>query len=229
MAVKSLMPFFGNRQVTRGQQDADPLQAFRGDMNRLFDDFFSSFPLPGLLAPQLAQVAQVTSPMLTPRIDVSETEQDIRISAELPGLDGDDVEVVLTDDLLTIRGEKSAERKEDEDDERGYHVMERTEGMFSRSLRLPFKADPDQVQASFRNGVLTVTIPKPAEAQQRTRRIDVKRDERDEGTGGAKVSSIDRAAAGDKPGSSEADQKASATAGEAKSGTKGDAPKTTTT
>jgi HSP20 family protein len=220
MAANTPTPTFGNRQVSRRQQETDPLQAFRNDITRLFDDFFSGFPLTGLLAPQLMQA---TSPMLTPRIDVSETDRDIRIAAELPGLSDEDVEVVLSDDLLTIRGEKSAERKEG--DERGYHVMERAEGMFSRSLRLPFKADPEQVQASFRNGVLTVTIAKPAEAQQRTRRIQVKRDE---GTAGATVSGIDRAAAGDKPGSSQAEQKASSRTTEAKPGMKGDTPKAAT-
>jgi HSP20 family protein len=81
--------------------------------------------------------------------------------------------VILADDVLTIRGEKKAER---EQKERDYHLMERSHGTFSRSLPLPFAADPSQVKAGFKNGVLTVTIPKPKEVQEKQHRIEIERD-----------------------------------------------------
>ena len=104
-------------------------------------------------------------------MNVSETENEIRISAELPGVKEDDIDVSLNDDLLTIRGEKRFERK---DEKENFHFVERSFGTFQRSIRLPFAVNPDQVQASFENGVLTVTLPKSAQ-QERTRRIQVQR------------------------------------------------------
>jgi HSP20 family protein len=106
-----------------------------------------------------------------PTIDVSETENEIQVMAELPGIDEKDVGVMLTGDMLTIRGEKKAER---EQKDRDYHVRERTHGTFSRSLPLRFAADPSQVNAAFKNGVLSVTISKPKEVQEKQHRIKVK-------------------------------------------------------
>lgn len=199
MNARTLMPFSRNRSVSRRPQDADPIVALRRDMDSLFDDFFTNFGLPALGGLGLPALAgdDVAAGTLTPRIDVSETDQEIRIAAELPGIDENNVEVMVADDLLTIRGEKTEEREEDE---RGYHVRERSRGTFARSLRLPFSVDPNQVQASFRNGVLNITIPKPKEAQEKVRRVEVKRDE---GASDARMSGVDRAAAGDKPSASD--------------------------
>ena len=102
-------------------------------------------------------------------MDVSETENEIRVRAELPGVTEKDVEVTLDDDVLTIRGEKRLEQK---DEKENYHFVERSFGTFQRSLRLPFPVDPGQVRASLENGVLTVTLPKTAQ-QERARRIQV--------------------------------------------------------
>jgi HSP20 family protein len=91
----------------------------------------------------------------------------------LPGVSEKDVDVSLSDDVLTIRREKKFERKDDtKDDTENYHFVERSYGTFQRSLRLPYAVDPDQVQASFENGVLTVTLSKGKE-QERSRRIQV--------------------------------------------------------
>ena len=98
-----------------------------------------------------------------------ETEKEIRVSAELPGVGEQDVDISLNDDVLTIRGEKKFERT---DDKENFHFVERSYGTFQRSLRLPFPVDPEQVQASFENGVLTVTLPKTGR-QERSRRIQV--------------------------------------------------------
>src|SRR5215210_8960517 len=106
---------------------------------------------------------------LMPHIDVSETEKELKICAELPGVTEKDVEVTLNDDVLTIRGEKKVERTNEQEN---YHFVERSYGTFQRSLRVPYPVEPDQVQARFEHGVLTVTLPK-AEQQQRSRRIQV--------------------------------------------------------
>jgi HSP20 family protein len=164
MAMRSLMPFARNFPMLRPSDENDPFLLFRREMNRLFDDALGGFGFPGPAMPNQA---------LAPRIDVSESEQEIQIKAELPGIDQKDVEVMLADDVLTIRGEKKAEREEKN---RNYHVMERAQGVFSRSLPLPFAVDPSQVKADFKDGVLTITIPKPKEAQEKTHKIEVTRD-----------------------------------------------------
>jgi HSP20 family protein len=115
-------------------------------------------------APMLAAV-------VTPQIEVSETDKEIQITAELPGIDPKDVEVTLADDVLTIRGEKQAQRQEGQD--RNYHLAERFYGTFERYLRLPLHVDPQHIRAMFKDGVLTLTIPKPEEAQQKVHRIAV--------------------------------------------------------
>lgn len=195
MDIRSLMPFRRAPAVSRQQPtNADPFTAFRDEMNRTFDDFFAAVGFP-LLASRTGAPGLM---VMTPQMDVSETDKEIQVVAELPGLDADDIELTLDGDVLTIRGEKATQREEDD---RDYHVMERSEGAFSRSIRLPFEVDPGQIQAVFKDGVLTITVPKPAEAQAKQRRIEVKRET---GAPGAKITSVDRAAAGDKPSSSAA-------------------------
>jgi HSP20 family protein len=132
------------------------------DINRLFDDFLQPSALPTM-------ADAVATALITPQINVSETDNEIRVTAELPGVDLDDLEVDVMDDMLVIRGEKRLERN---DEDENYHFVERAYGSFQRTVQLPFAADPDQVQASFENGVLRVTVPK-SEEQQRTHRIDV--------------------------------------------------------
>jgi HSP20 family protein len=151
-----------------GGEEADPFLQMRREMNRLFDDVFGGFGLPSVLGPALRQ-------MPAPKIDVSETDNEIQVTAELPGIDQNNVEVLLEDDRLIIRGEKKEEREEDDKD-RNYHVRERVQGAFSRTLPLPFAPDPNQVKAEFKNGVMTITIPKPQEVKQKQHRIDVQKD-----------------------------------------------------
>jgi HSP20 family protein len=100
---------------------------------------------------------------------VNATEKDLRVSAELPGLDPKDVEILVEGDVLTIRGEKKSET---EDKDR--HFSERYYGRFERSLRLPFEVEDDKAEATFKNGVLTVTLPKSARAAESTKRIAIK-------------------------------------------------------
>jgi HSP20 family protein len=163
------MPFSRKTPMSRwGGEEADPFLQMRREMNRLFDDVFGGFGLPSVLGPALRQ-------MPAPKIDVSETDNEIQVTAELPGIDQNNVEVLLEDDRLIIRGEKKEEREEDDKD-RNYHVRERVQGAFSRTLPLPFAPDPNQVKAEFKNGVMTITIPKPQEVKQKQHRIDVQKD-----------------------------------------------------
>jgi HSP20 family protein len=107
---------------------------------------------------------------LTPRIDVSETDQAIELSAELPGMEEKDVELLVQDDVLTIRGEKKLEKEEKD---KNYHVIERQYGSFQRSYELPDIVDRDKIAAKFDKGVLTVTLPKTAKAKEATRKIQI--------------------------------------------------------
>ena len=169
MASRSLMPFSRNTQMSRSGEDTDPLLQMRREMNRLFDDVFGGFGLPSVLGPVLRQMP------VAPKIDVSETDSEIQVTAEMPGIDQNNVQVLLEDDRLIIRGEKKEEREEDDKD-RNYHVRERVQGAFSRTLPLPFAPDPNQVKAEFKDGVMTITIPKPQEVKQEQHRIDVQKD-----------------------------------------------------
>jgi HSP20 family protein len=144
----------------------DPFLLLHREMNRLFDDVFRGANLP---AASGSQGQGDVGTFVNTSMNVSETEKEIRITAELPGVTEQDIDVSLDDDVLTIRGEKKFERT---DDKENFHFVERSYGTFQRSLRLPFPVDPEQVQASFENGVLTVTVPKIGR-QERSRRIQV--------------------------------------------------------
>jgi HSP20 family protein len=115
-----------------------------------------------------------------PRMNIEDRGNEIRVTAELPGVSDGDVEVTLDDDMLIIAGEK---RQEEEMDEGGMRLVERAFGRFRRAIQLPFAPDPNQVDAQFRDGVLTITIPKNAEQQNKQRQIEVKRDSAQGGSG----------------------------------------------
>ena len=186
MASRSLTPFSRNTQMSRWGADTDPFMAMRHEMSRLFGDAFGGLGLPTLFG---ASFGGMPAQTLAPQMDVSETEREIHVTAELPGIDPKDVEVMLADDRLTIRGEVRSERDEKD---RNYHVMERSQGSFSRSIRLPFAADPSQVKAEFKNGVLTLTIQKPKEVLEKQHRIEVQTDTG--AAGGPRVARADRPA-----------------------------------
>jgi HSP20 family protein len=169
MSGTSMQQRPANQPMSQRPEYSDPLVPLRRQMSRLFDDFFSSPMFPPLsMMPPAPMLAAVVA---APRIEVSETEKELQVTAELPGIDPKDVEVTLADDVLTIRGEKQAQHEEGK--ERDFHLTERSYGTFARYLRLPFHADPQKIQAAFKDGVLTLTIPKPEDAQQKVHRIDI--------------------------------------------------------
>lgn len=145
-------------------RDADPFVALHREVNRLFDDVFRGFDSFGMgRFPGLA-----SGRMGWPSVEVSETDKEIRVTAELPGLEEKDVEVLLDDDVLTLRGEK---RSETEDKERQF--SERYYGQFERRIALGTEVEEDKVEARFKNGVLTITMPKTERAQSRAKRIAI--------------------------------------------------------
>jgi len=142
--------------------ESDPFLAMQRRMNSLFDDFMA--PLPGLLP------YEEMGASFTPRVDVEEDEKEVRVTAELPGMDAGDIDISIHRDVLTLRGEKSSEHEEKKGQ---YHRIERLYGSFERQIPLGVEVDPEKAAAEYRNGVLTITLPKPAGEAAKIRRIEV--------------------------------------------------------
>ncbi|MEN3385029.1 MAG: hypothetical protein V7608_5073 [Hyphomicrobiales bacterium] len=161
MPLSALKPSSSTNGGTR-LQPVSLFGSLHREIDRLFDDLtrggYGTLPSP----------AQNN---LMPSIDVTETDKEIEITAELPGLERKDVDISIEDDLLTIRGEKKVETKE-EDKDKNYHVSERSYGVFYRVIQLPPGVDPASIQAVMSKGVLKLTIPKPAKAEPK--KIEVK-------------------------------------------------------
>ncbi len=165
MVAKNIIPEkreSGKAEIVR-RSDSD-LMRFRNEFDRLFDDFFRD---PFGLIP-----FRHFDTEFLPRVDVVETGKEVKVTAEIPGMEEKDVEVSLDKDVLTISGEKSSEHAERDGQ---YHRMERTYGSFRRDIQLPSEVDPEKVDATFTKGVLTITLPKPAESVRRVKKIDIKK------------------------------------------------------
>jgi len=165
MALPSLWRWGRGREVPIERGDASrPFDDLRFEMDRLFDDFWrGSGAFPGPFAAADARPFE-------PRIDVEETDAEVRVTAELPGLEEKDLELSLDRDTLTLRGEKREEREEQR---RGWWHHERQYGSFARRIPLGSDVEADKAEARFKNGVLTVTLPKTEEARQRAVAIPV--------------------------------------------------------
>jgi HSP20 family protein len=159
MASRFLVPYSSTRSWMQ-----DPLYQLQREIDRVFEDVFSGG------SSSASAGGRSGSMMNAPRIDLQDSEGELRLHADLPGVQPSDLDIRLEGDVLTIRGERKAES---ERNEQNFHVMERSHGRFQRSIQLPFTPDPDDVQASVREGVLEVRIPKRA-PQERSRRIDVR-------------------------------------------------------
>jgi HSP20 family protein len=166
MSVRDLIPW--SRPESKSPalyRDADPLMALHREVNRLFDDVFRGFEG---LGPGRFPASPTMRAAAWPDVEVSETDKEIRVTAELPGLEEKDVEVLLDDGVLTLRGEK---RSESEDKDRRF--SERFYGAFERRIALDAEVEEDKVEARFRNGVLTVAMPKNERAQSNAKRIAI--------------------------------------------------------
>ena len=143
-------------------RSGDPFVDLREHIDRLFGNVFGSVEPFG---------RTITGRMeVMPRVDVAETDEAITITADLPGVDEKDVDLTLVNGVLTLRGEKKAEKEEKE---KNYHVVERSYGSFTRSFRLPDTVNPDKVAARFDKGVLIITVPKAEDAKTQVRRIAI--------------------------------------------------------
>lgn len=149
-----------------------PFESLRREVDRLFDDFGNGFwrsPFRGLdLAPFRGSETSLSA---VPVVDVSETDKAYEITAELPGMDEKNVEVKVANGVLTINGEKQDEKEEKRKD---YYMRERSFGSFQRSFQVPDDVEVEKIEANFKNGVLTVTLPKSPEAQKAEKKIAIK-------------------------------------------------------
>ena len=157
---RSILPsLFGGDRKSR-----PVFQNLHDEIDRVFDEFRDTFSDFG------DRFDRKQKGMLMPRIDVSESQGTIEISAELPGLAEDDVEVTVVDQSLVIKGEKSEEREEKDKD---YHLVECSRGSYLRSVPLGFDVEDGEVNASIKDGVLRVVVNKPAEIAEKTRKIPI--------------------------------------------------------
>jgi HSP20 family protein len=150
-----------------------PFEALRNQVDRLFHDFQTGF----MRAPLFGPLPDIESFWrrdlgfnVTPAIDIVEKDKAFEVTAELPGLDVKDIDIQLADGVLTIKGEKQ-EQKEEKTKDR--YVSERRYGSFRRSLQVPGSVDAGKIEASYKSGVLTVTLPKSPEAQSNQKKIPV--------------------------------------------------------
>jgi HSP20 family protein len=173
-AAKKL-PATGNKEMPLPARGRDwPFDRLRDEIDSLFDSFRrDSWPNPFRRSsfetePFWRQGLSLAS---APAVDIAEKDNAYEITAELPGIDESNLDVELSNDILTIRGEKKDEMEERRKD---YYLSERRFGSFQRSFRLPEDVDAEKIEAAFRNGVLTLTLPKSAGARKKEKKIAVK-------------------------------------------------------
>lgn len=141
------------------------------DVERMFEDWFEDFwarPLPRLWRPGFARLRSIS--LEAPILDVYEQKDELIVKAEIPGLTKDEIDITIEGNTLTIKGEKKKEEEVKDDD---YYRCERTYGAFSRSIELPVTVQTDKVNASFKNGVLEIRMPKTEEAKKNVVKVKV--------------------------------------------------------
>ena len=152
------------------REEEHPIYSLQREMNRVFDDFFRAPAWEGF-----GEFSELATERfmgdVSPRIDMSETDKELVLKAELPGMTEKDVDISITRDMLTISGEKKQEK---EQTEKGWYRMERHYGSFTRSIPLPYEIESDKAEALYKNGVLTIRLPKSAVQQKATRTIPIK-------------------------------------------------------
>ena len=162
MKIKNLLP----EVVRKGRTDDDhPFYSLQREMNGLFDNFFRGFDL----APR--NLAANGMGMFSPSVDVKENEKEFVIKAELPGVEEKDIDVTVTNDSVIIKGEKKEEK---EDKDKNYYYMERSYGSFSRVIPLEAEIEADKAEASFKNGILNIKIPKNQTAKAKGTKVPIK-------------------------------------------------------
>jgi len=161
MKIKNLLPDV----VQRTTDNDHSFYSLQREMNSLFDNFFRGFDL----APRGFAAGGVG--MFTPSIDVKENEKEFIIKAELPGVEEKDIDVTVTNDSVTIKGEKKEEK---EDKDKNYYYMERSYGSFSRVIPLKAEIESNKADARFKNGILDIKIPKNQSAKAKGTKVSIK-------------------------------------------------------
>lgn len=140
----------------------DPLRelnSLRDDMEKVFDGFFGRFPIIHAKG------------VWTPVVDIEETDEDITVKVEIPGMKKEDIKISTSGNMVTITGER---KREEEETGKTYHRIERSYGRFVRTIDLPVEIDPDKTKATYKDGLLTITLPKPESGKPKSTRIEVK-------------------------------------------------------
>ncbi|MBO0695311.1 MAG: Hsp20/alpha crystallin family protein [Verrucomicrobia bacterium] len=158
----AIVPWRRGEDRSLVERTPDPFSYLRNQINRVFDDFWGE----SLLTPR----HEIAAAGFWPQVDVTETDKEIKVSAEIPGVEAKDIDVTVEDSMLTIKGEKKYEREEKE---KGQYRMERSYGSFRRAIELPAEVDESKAKAEFKKGVLRLTLPKRPGAQSRRKKIAV--------------------------------------------------------
>jgi HSP20 family protein len=166
--MRDLIPWKRKNAAPAVREGEDLFSAFQREMNDLFDGFFGSRGEG--FAPTLLSRGLRTPEVLTPRIDVEETDKQLEVTAELPGMEEKDIEVTLDEDRLTIKGEKKTEREEKN---KTALISECSYGSFQRVIPVPAGVERDKAKAKFKNGVLKLTLPKAERAGAERRKIEI--------------------------------------------------------
>ncbi|MFA5072576.1 MAG: Hsp20/alpha crystallin family protein [Nitrospirota bacterium] len=161
MDIKNLIPF-RKKNPASSQAEENPFSQLQREMNRMFDSFAHTMSMSA--APEF-------SGSFMPRVDVSENDKAILITAELPGMSEKDIDISISEDVLVIRGEKKEDKEEKS---KNYYYSERSFGSFNRSIPLPREINADKISADFKKGILTVTLPKSAKTMADVKKIPIK-------------------------------------------------------
>jgi HSP20 family protein len=160
MSLKDLIPWRRDKEIMVDRGVDHPLQQLHWGIDHLFDDFIANMGWSG----------SVVHDVLSPRIDLAETDKEVIVTAEMPGLDENDIDVSLDRNTLMIRGQKTAEK---EDKEKHYYHVERAYSTFYRAVPLPCEVDDEHVKATYKKGLLTVHLPKIRGVAQARKRIEI--------------------------------------------------------
>ena len=167
MQISDLIPWGRDKEnspASEKENGSNPLVSLQREINHVFDDFWHK--VENGWSGRSDAVG-----MFGPSTDITETDKSVDVSVELPGMTEKDIDISLSSDAMTIRGEKKVEHEEER---KGVYMSERSYGSFYRTVPLPAGVDADKADATFKNGVLTVTLPKTAEAQAKIKHIPVK-------------------------------------------------------
>ena len=160
MPITDLIPWNRSRNMPASRQGEEhPFLALHREMNRMFDNFFRGFDWPTSTSPGWSVGGW-------PHVEISDTDDEVKLVAELPGMEEKDIELTLNEGMLTLKGEKKSETD-------GAVYSERWHGQFERTVQLGPDVDPDKIRAEFKNGVLAVTVDKRPEAQRQVKRIAI--------------------------------------------------------